>query len=241
MTRQCGSCELCCKLLPMTPRVRFAPATIQLAIGGGLLTAADALDATADFYKAAGERLPASTPRQRMHRYAKRPLGCRFWNCRWLAEDDTAELRRPDRAHYVIDISPDYVTQGGKTIPVLQIWCDRDYPDAHRDPELRAFIERQNGYAALVRFDEADALFLIPPAMSDDGQWHELKPGSFDPEPHTPLEKVRRLGPMKLTLERRQDETAKDAADSIYASVNLSCGQATSSFGGRLSPRRRIR
>ena len=146
--RKCGTCNLCCKLLPMSPRVRFAPETIKLAIGAGLLTAAEALDATADFHKAAGARCPHQRRSCGCKIYERRPLGCRFWNCRWLLNDDTAALERPEKSHYVIDISPDYVTQAGKTIPVLQIWCDRDYPDAHRDPELRAFIERQTGYAA---------------------------------------------------------------------------------------------
>jgi len=42
--------------------------------------------------------------------YAKRPMSCALWNCRWLVNDDTAELSRPDRSPYVIDIMPDYVT-----------------------------------------------------------------------------------------------------------------------------------
>jgi hypothetical protein len=34
---------------------------------------------------------------------------CAMWTCRWLVEDDTSDLSRPDRSHYVIDVMPDYV------------------------------------------------------------------------------------------------------------------------------------
>jgi len=38
------------------------------------------------------------------------PPECAIWNCRWLVNDDTADLPRPDRAHYVIDLMPDFIT-----------------------------------------------------------------------------------------------------------------------------------
>ena len=53
---------------------------------------------------------------QRHHKgcavYRKRgfPPGCGAWNCRWLVEDVTDGLSRPDRSHYVLDVMPDYVT-----------------------------------------------------------------------------------------------------------------------------------
>ena len=67
-TRRCGDCQLCCKLLPVG------------ALG-----------------KAAGERCR----HQRHHKgcavYRKRgfPSECGAWSCRWLVEDDTADLSRP--------------------------------------------------------------------------------------------------------------------------------------------------
>lgn len=123
MTRECGGCTLCCKLLPMqagaNERLRDGGQTIATAIALGLLTARDAANTVPDFDKPAGKRCP----HQRHHKgcaiYARRPFGCRFWNCRWLAEDDTAELLRPDRAHYVIDVSPDFVRDGDRPVPVI--------------------------------------------------------------------------------------------------------------------------
>jgi hypothetical protein len=105
------------------------------------------------------------------------PPCCHFWNCRWLVNDDTADLSRPDRAHYVIDLLPDYVTvidneTGEKTnVEVIQIWCDPKYPDAHRDPALRRYLERRaaEGKMALVRYNQKDAFTI----MMFEGKLHE--------------------------------------------------------------------
>jgi hypothetical protein len=79
------------------------------------------------------------------------PSSCRYWNCRWLANLDTADLSRPDRVHYVIDVMPDHVEledkQTGERTPVevIQVWIDPDYLDAHRDPALRAYLNASAG------------------------------------------------------------------------------------------------
>jgi hypothetical protein len=50
-------------------------------------------------------------------------------------------------AHYVVDMMPDFLTLvedatgQRQTIPCLQIWLDAGYPDAHRDPQLRAYLQ----------------------------------------------------------------------------------------------------
>ena len=111
----------------------------------------------------------------------KMPPSCRLWSCRWL-NGSAPDLRRPDRSHYVIDCLPDYITLQDATtgethkIPVLQIWCDPDYPDAHRDPQLRAYLDEQGkqGYMALVRYDSKRAFALASPSIASDGEWHEL-------------------------------------------------------------------
>jgi hypothetical protein len=125
-----------------------------------------------------------------------------MWSCRWLTGDDTAELARPDRAHYVIDISPDYVRMEGQTIPVIQIWLDDNFPEAHRDPALRAFLERRahEGWAALVRSSSIDAFLILAPPMAPDGQWHEIG-SNIDPEKeHSVEDKIAALGPMQITI-----------------------------------------
>jgi hypothetical protein len=144
-----------------------------------------------DFDKAAGQRC-----QHQRHTgcaiYAKRPMGCRAWSCRWLAEDDTADLRRPDRAGYVIDVMPDFIrctpTDGsseGQAVPVVQIWIDpKRRDDWRQDDALWRFLERRaaDGMAAILRFSSTEALILIPPQMADDHQWHEVSDSVMSPE-----------------------------------------------------------
>jgi hypothetical protein len=165
--RHCGDCQLCCRLMPIK-----------------------------EFSKPAGERCQHQKHGVGCAIYARRPWSCAMWNCRWLVGDDTADLRRPDRSHYVIDIMPDFVTlvdndSGERTnIEVVQIWCDPKYPHAHRDPALRAYIDRrgQDGIAAIIRYSELKAFTLFPPSMATDGQWHEQHHGTVKPE-RTPEER----------------------------------------------------
>lgn len=154
--RRCGDCQLCCKLLPVK-----------------------------ELGKGAGERCR----HQRHHKgcgvYNTRqmPRSCKLWNCRWLVNDDTAELSRPDRSHYVIDVLPDFVTLRddatgiSNAIEVVQIWVDPSYPDAHRAPALRAYLERraEEGKAGIVRWDDTRAVVIFPPALSQNGRWNEVE------------------------------------------------------------------
>jgi hypothetical protein len=147
--RRCGECTLCCTLLPVKALGKSANTRCAHARGLGC-----------NIYRKEGF-----------------PGECALWNCRWLINDDAGDLQRPDRSHYVIDIVPDFVTTGDARkvkIPIVQVWCDPRYPDAHRDPALRAWIIRQRGFAALIRYNDIDALFLLPPTMSDTGDWEEI-------------------------------------------------------------------
>lgn len=133
--------------------------------------------------------------------YASRPHSCALWNCRWLVEDDTADLRRPDWSGYVIDIVPDFITiQDDKTgakhiVQIVQIWIDPRRPLAHRDPALRAYLERRaaEGIAALVRFDSKDAMVLIAPALSNTGEWIEHTSTQSEGRDHSAAEIVAAL------------------------------------------------
>lgn len=156
-TRQCGDCQLCCELLPVRAVNKGAGVKCQHQ----------------QFRKGCTihDRLWHVSPE------------CRLWNCRWLLNDDAADLRRPDRSHYVIDIMPEYVTAGhvdgvkaGPTAQfrVVQIWVDPAHRDAHRDPALRDWLERQKGWAGLVRYSGTEGFVIFPPNMSKDGQWHEV-------------------------------------------------------------------
>jgi len=159
-TRHCGGCTSCCKLLPVK-----------------------------EIGKPANTRCGYQRTGKGCSIFDKRPFSCRVWNCAWIQGDDTEELRRPDRSHYVIDILPDYVTlqfesQPDVKIPVVQIWLDPNYPDAHRDPALRAYLMRRGaeGMMAIVRTSSSDAFVICPPNMSHDGKWHEERSGMSDKE-----------------------------------------------------------
>jgi hypothetical protein len=172
MTRKCGDCQLCCRLLPMRERDN-KPYPEARAMFGYPTT-------IPDFDKPAGVKCPHQRHHKGCNVYDKRPLGCRIWNCRWLTGDDTAEMSRPDRVHYVIDILPDFIVledpESGKSqrIPVVQIWLDPNYPDAINDPGLRAYMERrgQDGMLSLIRLDSLKAMTVFPPSLSHDGKWH---------------------------------------------------------------------
>jgi len=118
------------------------------------------------------------------------PEECKLWACRWLLNEDTADQARPDRSHLVIDLVPDYITlrndetMEAMRIPVVQVWIDPRYPDAHRAPAFRDFVERQGagGSATIVRFDSGRVITLFPPSMSSDGEWHEIIDGQSDHE-----------------------------------------------------------
>lgn len=175
LSRKCGDCQLCCKLLPVKSLAKDANTRCK--------------------HQRHGKGCA-------VYRKPGFPMDCALWNCRWLVDDATADLKRPDRSHYVIDIMPDYVTvvadeSGEKQdIPVLQIWCDPAYPNAHRDPALRAYIEKmgEEGYCALVRYSSTRAIFLAPPNIPNaNGEWFEHESGVNGKE-HTMAEKMRVLG-----------------------------------------------
>ena len=191
MTRACGDCTLCCKLLPMSAAQNAAAnRTAASMVEHGLLSIKELAGMVKVFDKPAGQRCP----HQRHHKgcaiYAKRPLGCRVWNCRWLVNNDCNDLSRPDRSHYVIDVMPDFVTladndTGARTnVEVVQIWVDPDHPDAYRDPALRAYMERrgQEGITSIIRYSPDKAVTIFPPSMSKDGEWHEVRHADVKPE-----------------------------------------------------------
>ncbi len=116
------------------------------------------------------------------------PLECGVWSCRWLVNDDMTDQSRPNRSHIVVDILPDFVTiRHNETgdeqhIQVLQCWIDPQFPAAHRTAQFRAYLARrgEDNIAALIRFDSQEVLTILPPSMSEDGQWHEVTSGRME-------------------------------------------------------------
>src|SRR5262245_36312169 len=161
--RQCGSCQLCCRLLPMDGNNAKAINASVSMIEAGMAKPEEFRGMVAEIRKDAGVRCRHQKHGKGCAIYAKRPFSCRMWSCRWLVADDVAGLQRPDHAHYVIDLVPDMIravpNDGSPPIdlPVVQIWVDPKYPDAHRDPHLRTWLLHQDGYAAIVRYSSTDA------------------------------------------------------------------------------------
>ena len=166
MTRACGDCQLCCKLLPVREVPKLANTRCQhQRVGKGCM----------------------------VYHGPRMPISCKLWNCRWLTGDDSADLKRPDRSHYVVDIMPDFVVvrEDGvedRTIPVLQVWVDPAYPEAWRDPRLMEYIARrgeEEGMAALIRFGSEKAINVFPPALTG-ADWHIRTDGQMHDKTHTP-------------------------------------------------------
>ena len=161
LQRHCNECTLCCKLLPV-----------------------------AEIHKQASVKCIHQRSLQGCAIYHKAsfPLSCRAWSCVWLLDSDTIHLARPDRSHYVIDPSPDYVTAKIDDeifyMGALQIWVDPNHREAHRDPALRNYLlnqfERFN-QLGLIRYNSVDAIVLIPPALSSKNIWLE-HPTSLAPD-----------------------------------------------------------
>jgi len=179
MRRECGSCQLCCKLMPMQPesQERVQRLTGNM-IEAGMAEPQDFFNMTPAFEKPAGERCQHQKHGKGCAIYAKRPFGCRIWSCRWLVAHNVEGLKRPDQGHYVVDLMPDTIQMdmqdgdGLQKYAVMQVWLDPKYPDAHRDPGLRAYIQRE-GQPAIIRYNAHDGFVLFPPITTTDNKWHE--------------------------------------------------------------------
>jgi hypothetical protein len=153
--RKCGDCQLCCSLLPVN----------ELA-------------------KPALQRCAHQRHGKGCAIYARRPMSCALWSCRWLVDDEAGDLARPDRCHAVVDIIPDVIrmTPPGEEpseATVLVVWIDPAFPEAHRDAGLRRLIERE-GKPALIRIGSSEAIVLFPPCLTGRG-WVEHQSGKADP------------------------------------------------------------
>ena len=158
-TRKCGNCQLCCRLVPVP--------TIN---------------------KPANERCRHQSFSRGCKIYIRRPSVCALYSCRWLKNDDTTDLRRPDRAHYLIDPYPEFVQitphNGSPTYnrPVIQIWCDPQFPKAYQDPKLLAYLNRRGseGFAAVIRYSHCEGFTLFPPSLTGEQAWHEIQSKSSE-------------------------------------------------------------
>ena len=170
MTRACGDCQLCCRLLP-----------------------------TDEINKPANQRCPHQKSYCGCTIYPRRPMSCQLWSCRWLVDESTAGLPRPDRTHYVIDLIPDFITMkphDGSTpthIEVIQVWIDPAHRLAHRAPSFRRWLAAQ-GKPAIIRYSSKEGFVLFPPALTGGEGWVEHESGLMSEHTHTLEEKAAALG-----------------------------------------------
>ena len=176
VTRQCGDCQLCCKLLPVRSPL---------------------LDKNSNT-KCPHQKFKIGCL---VYNSARMPPECSLWNCRWLV-DDAGGTSRPDRSHIVIDLMPDFITGTDNetgvqiNIEVVQCWIDPRYPDAHRDPAFRAYVyEQAEKYnrVALIRYNARDAFTLVAPPLNN-GKWLEHREGESLERTHSASEIFDALG-----------------------------------------------
>lgn len=183
MRRQCGDCQLCCRLLPVHDNER--PWQKE------------------ELHKKAGERCKYQKfgVGCSVYNTSTMPFCCTAWNCRWIVGTIPDYMSRPDRCHYVIDVMPDYVTleyndgTPQTNLEAVQIWIDPKHPDAHRDPALREWLLElgERGIIGLVRYNEQDCMSIFPPNLSDDKQWHEVTRTTASQKQHSLKDVVRAL------------------------------------------------
>lgn len=123
--------------------------------------------------------------------YAARPEVCWAWSCVWLFQPEAAALVRPDISGYAVDPMPQEVLYDGKPHFTIQVWVDPDRRDAHRAPELRAYLAlmaEKYRMPAIVRWpdggDQAgqEAMSLIAPCLDEAGEWVEQINKMLDPD-----------------------------------------------------------
>jgi hypothetical protein len=161
LTRRCGGCTLCCRLLPVP------------ALDKGYDTCCQ--------HQRSGTGCAI---------YNDRPLACESWSCAWLCEATGTEgMPRPDQLHFVIDPFPDRIkiVREGKigTFSAAQVWLDPAFPAVRHDPRLKAYMllaaERWN-WPTTLRLSAETSISVFAPPLCADRQWHEQSwgPGISD-------------------------------------------------------------
>jgi hypothetical protein len=152
MKRECGECQLCCRLLPVVSLEKVANQKCQFQ----------------KFHKGCS-----------VYRTRKMPFECHTWNCRWIVSTIPDNMARPDRVHYVVDLMPDAIvvknneTGQSQAMECIVVWCDPKYPLAYRNPQLYEWVATQNK-VLMVRMNSRDSIICFPPAKNSTGVWQEV-------------------------------------------------------------------
>ena len=197
MNRVCGGCTLCCKLVPVPEIDKGANTRCvhQSSAGCGV------------------------------HGTARQPRSCQAFACRWLADPRTRDMRRPDRARYVLDPMPDFVVarqhadDPGVKLPVIQVWCDPAAPQAHRDPALRAYLagDGQSQRFALIRYSATDAFFL---AYDPASGWLEMRSQTTMTKSHTVEDILDAIPDLRAALDAAPPELRRDVLNGVVIALD---------------------
>jgi hypothetical protein len=148
--RKCGGCTACCTMVAVELPEGHKPANVRCR-----------------YLRSSGCSI-----------YRDRPEPCVYWSCRWLFDPETADLRRPDRAGYIVDPQFSTIMLDGKPIDAIQVYVDPARPDAHQDPALRAYLARMAErfrVVAIVRWGHDEAMALGAPCLTSSGEWEEQR------------------------------------------------------------------
>lgn len=145
--RTCGSCQLCCSLVPVR-----------------------------EIGKSAGQRCRYQRFGKGCSIYAKRPRACQLWSCMWLLGAPLRRPDRSHYVVDVVVDTIACTENDGSVhhISAAQVWCDPKHRYAFRDPELYAYLLTlpTEGFA-IVRWDQQTGLALIPPHHTQEKTWIE--------------------------------------------------------------------
>lgn len=147
--RTCGSCSLCCTLVPAEIYDEIKPANTRCR-----------------FVNSRGCSV-----------YATRPRPCAYWSCKWLFDPDSTKMRRPDQGGYVVDPMLDTILKDGQPCDIVQVWIDPKRPDSHRDHGLRdylAVVAEKYGLAAIIRWGSTEGMILLAPCLHEGDDWLEM-------------------------------------------------------------------
>lgn len=126
--------------------------------------------------------------------YKQRPDVCAAWKCAWLYQPEAKILKRPDIGGYAIDCSLQQILMNDQPVSVIQVWVDPDRRDAHKAPELRAYLgemARTLHLPAIIRWPDGKAqegetaTVLFAPILTGE-DWVEVSSGMI---PHAEMAK----------------------------------------------------
>ena len=152
MKRECGECQLCCKLLPVVSLNKVANQKCEFQ----------------KFHKGCT-----------VYRTKKMPIECHVWSCRWITSQLPDNMARPDRVHFVVDTMPDNIViqdheaDTSHAMECIVVWCDPKHPLAYRNPDLYNWIAEKNK-VLMVRMNSRDSIIVFPPALNSTHEWAEV-------------------------------------------------------------------